>query len=60
MEFIDLQSILKDSSIILCIPNYFNISEYFAKNKTNQLGLLYLTVIKISTDLNIDSNIHDS
>ena len=49
MEFIDLHSIFKDSLVIPSIPNYFNNSEtpIIFINITNQLGLLYLTLIKM-------------
>ena len=49
MEFIDIHSIFKDNSVISSIPNYFIIQKIqsFAINITNQLGLLYLTFIKL-------------
>ena len=49
MEFIDFHSIFKDSLVISSIPNYFNNSEtpIIFINITNQLGLLYLTLIKM-------------
>ena len=49
MEFIDLHSIFKDDSVISFIPNYFNDLETpsFAINIAKQLGLLYLTLIKL-------------
>ena len=49
IEFLDLHSIFKDNSVISSIPNYFNNSELlsFVINITNQLGLRYLTLIKL-------------
>ena len=49
MEFIDLHSIFKDNLVISYIPNYFNNSEtpIICYIITNQLGLLYLTLIKL-------------
>ena len=51
MEFIDLHGIFKDNSVISSVPNYFNNSETliicYKYNKPNQLGLLYLTLIKL-------------
>ena len=48
IEFIDLHSIFIDNLVISSIPNYFNNSEtpiiYY---KLNQLGLLYLNLIKL-------------
>ena len=46
---IDLHSIFKDNSVISSIPNYFNNSEtpIVCYNITNQLGLRYLTLIKL-------------
>ena len=49
MEFIDLHSIFKDNLVILSIPNYFKILKLlsFVINITDQLGLQYLTLIKL-------------
>ena len=49
IEFIDLHSIFKDNLVISSIPNYFNNSEtpIICYKYTNQLGLLYLTFIKL-------------
>ena len=49
IEFIDLHSIFKDNSVISSIPNYLIILKLlsFVINITNQLGLLYLTLIKL-------------
>ena len=46
-EFIDWHCIFKDNLVIPSIWNYFNNSEtpIIAINITNQLGLLYLTLI---------------
>ena len=62
MEFIDLHSIFKDNSVISFIPNYliFQKIQSIALNITNQLGILYFTLIKSVTDINIDSNTPDS
>ena len=49
IEFIDLHIIFKDNLVISSVPNYFNNSGLlsFVRNITNQLGLLYLTLIKL-------------
>ena len=49
MEFIDLHSISKDNLVISSIPKYFNNSETpsICYRYNNQLGLLYLTLIKL-------------
>ena len=49
IEFIDLHSIFKDTSVISSIPNYLIILKLlsFVINITNQLGLLYLPLIKL-------------
>ena len=49
MEFIDLHSIFKDTLVISSISNYLIILKLlpFAINITNQLGLLYLTLLKL-------------
>ena len=62
MEFIDLHSIFKDNSVISFIPNYliFQKIQSIALNITNQLGILYFTLIKSVTDINIESNTPDS
>ena len=48
MEFIDLHSIFKENLVISPIPNYFKNLKLlsFVINITNQLGQLYLTLIK--------------
>ena len=49
MEIIDLHGIFKDNLVILSIPNYFINSEtpVICYKLTNQLGLLYLILIKL-------------
>ena len=49
IEFIDLHSIFNDNSVISSIPKYFLILKLlsFVINITNQLGLRYLTLIKL-------------
>ena len=49
MEFIGLHSFFKDNLVILSILNYFNDTEtpIIFINITNQLGLLYLTLINL-------------
>ena len=49
MEFIDLHSIFKDNQVISSIPIFLITQKLqsFAINITSQLGLLYLTLIKI-------------
>ena len=62
MEFIDLQSIFKDSLVILSIPNYFNNSETriacYKYNKPIRSSIFNFN--KIVTDKNIDYNTPDS
>ena len=62
MEFIDLHSILKDNLVISSIPNYFNNSETpiicYKYNKPIRSTIFNFD--KIVTDINIDSNTHDS
>ena len=58
IEFIDLQNIFKDNSVISSIPNYFNNSEtpviYYKYNKPIRSTIFNFN--KIVNDLDIDSN----
>ena len=62
MEFIDLQSIFKDSLVISSITNYFNNSETpiicFKYNKPSRSNIFNFN--KFVTDKDIDSNTPDS
>ena len=58
MEFIDLQSIFKDSLVISSIPNYFNNSEtpIICYKYNKPIRLTIFNFYKFVTDINIDSN----
>ena len=62
MEFIDLHSIFKDSSVIASIQNYFNNSEtpIICYKYIKPIRSSVFNFNKIVTDRNIDSNTPDS